>query len=130
MNENDRELYSQTPLLVLRLNTLKTLGDHLNTQKLLPSTSGKSRDWRGLASDAGLNFEETNKIQSDPNPTKQVILKWCQKNKTGTTRKISVLDFFDCVNDQLDRPDVYHETTVRGKSGIHYHVNRDDPHKF
>ena len=28
-NENDEELFAQTPLLVLRLNTLKILGDFL-----------------------------------------------------------------------------------------------------
>ena len=117
INENEQELFTQTPLLFLRPNTLKTLGDFLNTPKLLPSSRGLSRDWRGLASVADLNFEETNRLQSDPNPTKRIILKWCEKNKSGTSRKISVQDFFDCVKNQLDRRDLYDDSTIRGKPG-------------
>ena len=118
--ENELELFTQTPLLFLRPNTLKTLGDFLNTPKLLPSSTGLSRDWRGLADKrcADLNFEETNRLQSDPNPTKRIILKWCEKNKSGTSRKISVQDFFDCVKNQLDRNDLYDDSTIRGKPGI------------
>ena len=118
INENDRKLFSQTPLLFLRPDTLKILGDCLNTTNLLPCSKGFSRDWRGLASAADLNFEETNRLQSDPNPTKQIILKWCEKNKSGTSRKISVQDFFDCINNQLDRRDLYDDLRVIGKTEI------------
>ena len=119
INENEQELFTQTPLLFLRPNTLKALGDFLNTPKLLSSSKGVSRDWRGLAgpSAANLNFEETNRLQSDPNPTKRIISIWCDKNKSGTSRKISVQDFFDCVKNQLDRRDLYDDSTIRGKPG-------------
>ena len=117
-NENDEELFAQTPLLVLRLNTLKILGDFLNTPKLLPSSNGFSRDWRGLASAAGLSFEETNRLQSDPNPTNRIIQIWCQKNNPSTGKKISVQDFFHCILNQLDRSDLYHDTKVKGKLRI------------
>ena len=117
-NENDRKLFAQTPLLFLRPNTLRILSDFLDTQKILPSNKGFSRDWRGLASAADLNFEEINRRQYSPNPTKQIIIKWCEKNKSGTSRKISVQDFFDCIINQLDRLDLYDDLRVRGKKGI------------
>ena len=117
INENELELFSQTPLLFLRPNTLKGLGDFLNTPKLLPSSRGYSRDWRGLARSANLNFEEIKRLESDPNPTKRLILKWCEKNKSGTSMKISVQDFFDCVKNDLDRQDLYDDSTIRGKLG-------------
>ena len=74
---NEREeiaLYSQTPLMVLRLNTLEILGNYFNSEKLIPSTKGFLRDWRGLASAAQLNFEDANRLKSHSNPTKQIIL--------------------------------------------------------
>ena len=117
-NENNQKLYEQTPLLFLRPISLRTLGDFLNTPKILPCNKGFSRDWRGLANAADLNLEEINRLQHDPNPTKQIILKWCQKNKSGTSRKISVQDLFDCMNNQLDRRDLYDDLRVRGKTEI------------
>ena len=118
MNKNDMDLFLQTPLLVLHLNTLKILGYFLNTQKILPSAKGFNRDWRGLAKIADLSLEEINQLQSDSNPTKEVILRWCKKTKKGTSERISVQDFFDCVINTLDRPDVYDETTAIGKLSI------------
>ena len=117
INENELELFTQTSLLFLRPNTLKDLGDCLNAPKLLPSSRGYSRDWRGLARSANLNFKELNRIQSDSNPTKRIILKWCEKNKRGTSMKISVQDFLDCVKNDLDRQDLYDDSTIRGKPG-------------
>ena len=115
MNENDMDLFLQTPLLVLHLSTLKTLGYFLNSQKILPSAKGFSRDWRGLAKAADLSLEEINQLQFDSNPTKQVILRWCKKTNKGTSKTISVQDFFDCVINKLDRPDVCDETTAIGR---------------
>ena len=110
----EQVLYTQTPLMVLRLNTLEILGQKFNSEKLIPSTSGLCRDWRGLASAADLNFEDTNRLKSHSNPTKQIILIWCQKTDTNTHRKISVQDFFDCVANKLDRTDVVDDQNVKG----------------
>ena len=110
----DQELYSETPLMVLRLNTLEILGHHFNSEKLIPSTSGLCRDWRGLASAADLNFEDTNRLKSNSNPTKQIILIWCRKTDRSTSRKISVQNFFDCVANKLDRSDVVDDQKVKG----------------
>ena len=119
-SESDETLFAHTQLFVLRPNTLKLLGDYLNSPKFIPSTAGLSRDWRGLASIADLSFEETNRIESnqtkdDYNPTKQIILKWCQRNNKDTGRKITVQDFINCVTKQLDRADVIDDTNVKGK---------------
>ena len=110
----EQALYSETSLMVLRLNTLEILGHHFNTEKLIPSTSGLCRDWRGLASAADLNFEDTNRLKSHPNPTKQIILIWCQKTDRSTSRKISVQNFFDCVTQKLDRSDVVDDQKLKG----------------
>ena len=115
---NEREeiaLYSQTPLMVLRLNTLEILGNYFNSEKLIPSTKGFLRDWRGLASAAQLNFEDANRLKSHSNPTKQIILIWCQKTNDKSRRKISVQDFLECVVSKLDRRDVIEAGRLKGK---------------
>ena len=111
--DDESQLYSETDLMVLHLNTLEVLGSHLNTVKLLPSSNGKLRDWRGLASMAGLSFEHT---QLNSNPTKQVISIWCKQiSKSSSGRKKSVQDFFDCVTNELDRRDAIDSDEVKGK---------------
>ena len=119
-SESDETLFEQTQLFVLRPNTLKLLGDYLNSPKLIHSSAGLSRDWRGLASIADLSFEETNRIESnktkdDYNPTKQIILRWCQRNNKDTGRKVTVQDFINSVTKQLDRADAIYDTNVKGK---------------
>ena len=114
--EDEAQLYSETDLMVLHLNTLEVLGSHFNTEKLIPSSSGKLRDWRGLASMAGLSFEHTQRLKLNSNPTKQVISIWCkQLSKSSSRRKISVQDFFDCVTNELDRRDAIDSDEVKGK---------------
>ena len=110
----DEALYSQTPLMVLRLNTMEILGHYFNSEKLIPSSLGLCRDWRGLASAADLNFEDTNRLKSHANPTKQIILIWCQKTDRTTSRKVSVQNFFDCIAHKLDRSDVIDDQKVTG----------------
>ena len=41
-----------------------------------------------------------------------------RSRKSGTSRKISVQDFFDCINNQLDRRDLYDDLRVIGKTEI------------
>ena len=112
--EVDESLYSQTPLMVLRLNTLDVLGQYFNSEKLLTSNSGHLRDWRGLASAAQLNFEDTHRLKSHANPTREIISIWCQQISEKSNRKVSVKELFDLLINKLDRRDVVDSEKVKG----------------
>ena len=117
--EMDDSLYSESPLMVLRLNTLDVLGQFLNSEMLLTSNCGLYRDWRGFASAAQLNFEDSHRLKSHPNPTRQIILTWCQKHSEKNNRKVSVQELFDVLMNKLDRRDVIDSQKVKGNRLIY-----------
>ena len=113
-DDPDRALYMQSPLMVLRLNTLEVLGQYLNTKRLLLTSDGHIRDWRGLEEAAELNGEEIRRLESRTNPTKEIISILCQKQREGKNGKISVQDFFDLLLNRLDRREVVESPRVKG----------------
>ena len=74
---SDSSLFSSTSLKVLRPSTLQLLGARLDQRKLLTTTDGKLRDYRGLAEVAGIDAMRVE--AAAPEHTRQLISLWCHK---------------------------------------------------
>ena len=118
----DGSLFNESPLLVLSLNTLDKLGQYLNGERLIESMDGHLRDWRGLASVAGLNWQEQNQIREirgqQQNPTRHVISIWCKNHGSSKTNTVSVREFLDLLSEKLDRRDVADSKVIKGNKII------------
>lgn len=103
------------PLSALRQKSRNSLAIYLDAMKILPSTDGLSRDWRGVVHLSGLNNQYESFLWSKMNPTIELI-----KILEKEPHDITFAEFRKMLGD-IDRWDVIDDTyEMFGKLGIIY----------
>ncbi|KAG4073837.1 hypothetical protein HA402_014042 [Bradysia odoriphaga] len=93
------------PLSALRLKSRNYLATYLDAIKILPSSDGCSRDWRGIFQQSGLGNQYMSFLSEKPNPTIELI-KFLDELKGitfGSFRDmLGVIDRWDVVDDTYE----------------------------
>ena len=109
MTEQDTSLliFSQSSLKILRHGSLEILSHLLNPRKILLTSGGKLRDYRGLAELAGLDDMDMKRVEAADGTgrgrLREVVSIWCAKRGD-----VSVGDLWRAL-EELDRFDVQEE---------------------
>eukprot|EP00092_Neocalanus_flemingeri_P018716 GFUD01020271.1.p1 GENE.GFUD01020271.1~~GFUD01020271.1.p1 ORF type:complete len:408 (+),score=109.12 GFUD01020271.1:421-1644(+) len=95
----------EAPLWVLQPSTVSLLSVQLQQQKLLPSSGGHLRDWRGVAELSGLASDHHvyQKIKNSPDPFTEIFNNWKKLPEANISKLWDILD-------KIDRFDVRDET--------------------
>ncbi len=91
------------PLSALSLKSRNDLAVYLDAIKVLPSSDGLSRDWRGIFRLSGLGMEFESFIASKMNPTEELIKTLVQRRPHTTfaeyRKMLGEIDRWDVVDD-------------------------------
>lgn len=94
------------PLSALRLKSRNYLATYLDAIKILPSSDGCSRDWRGIYQRSGLGNQYMSFLADKPNPTIELIKILENELKDMTfgdfRHMLGVIDRWDVVDDTYE----------------------------
>jgi len=103
----------RAPLWVLQPSTVALLSVQLEQQKLLPSSEGHLRDWRGVAELSGLasDIHVFQKIKNSAEPFTELFNQWKKRPDANVSDLLEVLE-------KIDRFDVKDDTEEKILSDV------------
>lgn len=97
-DNGDDGVFGRTSLRYLSSSSVEALSRKLNRRRVIQTSDGRCRDYRGLEVLAGLDYELRQQVEHSQDPTRELIRHLC-------TRDVTVRHLIDWL-DNLDRTDV------------------------
>ncbi|XP_077282965.1 myeloid differentiation primary response protein MyD88 [Arctopsyche grandis] len=107
------------PLSCIRENTVEVLSRGLDHRKVLPTSGGVNRDWRGLAAKSALPTPLITSCSSDKSPTRALLAAWRHQHLHLANVQLLAdsLAF-------IDRYDVLEDASPLLKADVEYYLNK------
>ncbi|XP_044763456.1 myeloid differentiation primary response protein MyD88 [Coccinella septempunctata] len=122
-NDIEEHLKSSHPISVLRNNTMKLLSAKLNPPKVINTSEGLSRNWKGFAELCSIESYLISNWEFSSDPMKEVLKIWQAKGNEATIGRMVVF------LQKLDRWDVVEDISTPIAEDIEFHVQHPKDHK-